>query len=87
MKWFKSKPCTACQAKDAHIEDLKKLVFPPTSATRIPELALETDLILGGGGEQVLVHVSSEELREAEKNYQEAGRLFAGTYDEDEQVP
>lgn len=62
----------------SQIEDLRKMVFVPTSATSLPLVQIEQDAILSGKEEQVTI--TQEELAQLEMEQSEADRIFAGTY-------
>lgn len=60
------------------IEDLKKLVFAPPTASRIPLVALEADSIMSQREETIVM--SPDEIARLEADESEANRLLSGNY-------
>jgi hypothetical protein len=66
-------------ALEAHIDDLRKLVFSPTRADVIPAAHEEADLVITQN-EPILP--SEDEMRAQDDILREKDRIFSGNYDE-----
>lgn len=65
---------------EQHIEDLKALVFSPTSAKDIPLVHLEADAVISQRDE--VMEVSQEEAAKQDFILRERDRIFSGSYED-----
>ena len=79
--------CKACEAKQSHIEDLRKqiadlrtLALPKQDASVIPLVQLEADAVLSGTTDVIQVNTTDPQEDDAEAIQSEASRILAGTY-------
>jgi hypothetical protein len=66
------------QSLKDQIQDLKKLVYSPTSATTISPVALEQDAVLSQREE--VIRLSPEEIEKMQEIEAEASRILSGMY-------
>lgn len=69
------------QTLEARVEDLKALVFSPTSSSNIPIVQLEADAVFNQRDE--VLEIDKEEMEKQDFVLRERDRIFSGSYDED----
>lgn len=76
---------THIKTLESHIEDLKRLVFSPTSASDVPLVHLEADAVMNQRDEILEVPVSKEKKEEYDFILRERDRIFSGEFEDLEQ--
>ena len=78
IKDLRDSHASEIQALLAHIESLKRLVFPPQNTASIPLHQLEADAILSV--RETTIELTDDELKQREEEISERDRVLSGMY-------